>query len=237
MKKTIAFITDLHLGETLPVQIDQKAHWNVVLNDVLDRNPEVVVIGGDISEPELYPSFFKSLEAFNGEVYVIPGNHDVTTDLLRHFNNPEHTDSASLYYSFSDDNFLYLFIDSSSDAVDEPQLKWLKEKLDENDRKIMLFIHHPVYEVDSYVNMRYPLQNREEVRALLENQSSEVFIFCGHYHCEDETGSGAISQFETPAVSYQIKKGTPSLEAHSDYFGYRLITLENGNVRSEVIKF
>lgn len=237
MKKTIAFITDTHLAEKLPVETNQEAHWKIVLADAIARNVDAIVIGGDIGEIHYYPRFFESLNAFGGSLYVIPGNHDIPSALLQYFDNPENPDSAELYYSFSDENFLYLFLDSSSDVISEPQLRWLSEKLDGNNLKVLLFIHHPVYEVDSYVDKKYPLQNRDNVRLLLENQDHEIFIFCGHYHCEDQTGSGAISQYETPAVSYQIKKGTETLDAHSAYFGYRLISLENGNVRSDIIKF
>ncbi|MBD3582715.1 metallophosphoesterase family protein [Flavobacterium selenitireducens] len=237
MKKTIAFITDTHLSEKLPVTTDQEKHWNIILEDVRSRQLDAIVIGGDIGEPGSYPEFFESLRRFDGDVSIIPGNHDLTSALLPHFANPEHPDSAELYYSSSDGNFLYLFLDSSTDAISEPQLHWLGEKLEGNQSKILLFIHHPIYEVDSYVDRKYPLQNRDAVRSLLENQQHEVFIFCGHYHCQDETGSGAISQYTTPAVSYQVRKGTQELDAHSDYFGYRLITLENGNVKNETIEF
>ncbi|RZJ73601.1 metallophosphoesterase [Flavobacterium sp.] len=235
MKKTIAFITDTHLEEKLPVTVDQMSHWKKVLADLSHRQIDQIVIGGDISDALYYSDFFTDLKAYEGRFQIIPGNHDVVPKLLQHFPNPENVDLSELYYSFRDENFLYLFLDSSSDEISKSQLHWLKEKLDGNQLKIVLFIHHPIFEVDSYVDRKYPLKNRDAVRELLENQEHEVFIFCGHYHCEDETGSGAISQYETPAASYQVKKGTQEIEAHADYFGYRIITLENGNVRNELI--
>jgi len=237
MKQTIAFVTDMHLFEKLPTDVDQQSNWQRVLRDVSDKRPDRVVIGGDISEADHYGPFFGSVRDCADNIHVIPGNHDSTARLLLHFPNPETPDLGELYYSFGDDNFLYLFLDSSSGRISEPQLRWVREKLEDNQHKILLFIHHPVYEIDSYVDRKYPLENRDELRAILENQEREVFIFCGHNHCEDETGSGAISQYATPAVSYQVEKGTEQLMANADYFGYRWITLENGNVKSEIIKF
>lgn len=235
MKKTIAFITDTHLDEPLWVEVDQKANWKKVLADLENRQIDEIVIGGDISDASYYGQFFADLSAYEGRYRVIPGNHDTVPALLQHFPNPENPDLAELYYGFTDDNFLYLFLDSSSGEISAPQLHWLQAKLDANHLKILLFIHHPIFEVDSYVDRKYPLRNRDAVRELLENQECEVFIFCGHYHCEDETGSGAISQFDTPAVSYQVEKGTDEIQSHAAYFGYRIIALENANVRNELI--
>ncbi|NUY82107.1 metallophosphoesterase family protein [Flavobacterium sp. MAH-1] len=236
MKKTIAFITDMHLFEKLPVQTDQLQHWQQVLDDVRERKVDEIVIGGDISESEHYAYFFESLKGFDGRFRIIAGNHDVVPALLHHFSNPENADSAELYYSFSDENFLYLFLDSSSNHISEAQLHWLEQKLEANHFKVLLFVHHPIYEVDTYVDRKYPLQNRETLQEMLSDQNQEVFIFCGHYHCEDETGTGAISQYETPAVSYQIKKGTDDLDAHAEYFGYRLITIDHGNISNQIVR-
>ena len=235
MKKTIAFITYLHLHEKLAAEVDQLANFNRVLEDVGDQNPDMIVLGGDLCGDGYYPDLFAKLGKFREKLFLIPGNHDQLPQLLQFFSNPDNAELPELYYSFKDENFLYLFLDSSSGRISEPQLKWLGEKLDGNHLKIALFIHHPVYEVQSYVDRKYPLENRDAVRELLENQQFEVFIYCGHYHCEDLTGYGAISQFTTPAVSYQIKKETGTLEIGPDTFGYRLISIENGNITSKII--
>lgn len=237
MKKTIAFITDTHLNETLPVAVNQQQNWERILKDVSERQVDEIIIGGDIGHPSAYAGFFSALGTHGGPFRVIPGNHDTLPDLLQQFPNPEHPDNAELYYSSGDGNFLYLFLDSSTDTISDQQLRWLREKVDDNNLKILLFVHHPVFEVDTPVDRKYPLQNREAVLQVFAQQEHEVFIFCGHYHTEDETGSGAISQYETPAVSYQIRKGTQNIEPHAEYFGYRLITLENANLSSELIKF
>ncbi|RZJ66937.1 MAG: metallophosphoesterase [Flavobacterium sp.] len=236
MKKTIAFITDSHLAEELPVAADQQRNFDRILEDIEKRGVDQVIIGGDIGHESIYADFFKSLGKYSDNLKVIPGNHDSLGDLLSHFPNPEFPDLAELYYSYSDDNFLYIFLDSSTDEFSNPQLAWLREKVEETNLKILLFVHHPIFEIDTPVDRKYPLQNREIVQQILMQQQREIFVFCGHYHTEDETGTGAISQYETTAVSYQIRKGTPDVEPHADYFGYRLITLDNGNVATELIK-
>lgn len=237
MKKTIAFITDSHLGELLPTNVNQQRNFDHILADIEKRNVDQVIIGGDIGDKSRYVDFFKSLEKYSENLNVIPGNHDSLPDLLAHFPNPEFPHQAELYYSFSDANFQYIFLDSSQDSISQPQLVWLREKIEGTNLKILLFIHHPIFEIETSVDAKYPLQNREIVQQILTQQQREIFIFCGHYHCEDETGTGAISQFETTAVSYQIRKGTDNVVPHDEYFGYRLITLDHGNVSTELILF
>ena len=56
------------------------------------------------------------------------------------------------------------------------------------------------------IGERSAQENRDEIAEILENATSQIFSFSGHYHMEDMRSEGNITQVLTPAVSYQILK-------------------------------
>ncbi|HVK97541.1 MAG TPA: metallophosphoesterase [Flavisolibacter sp.] len=234
--RTIAYITDVHLDE--PFILLNGAHprenWKKILDDVRNRQIKEVVFGGDIGEKISIPSFFQSLADFEWKITL--GNHDKYSDVIEYFKEFS-VDGSELFYAIDDDNFRYIFMDSSSDQISQNQLQWLSEQL-VTDKKLILFIHHPVLEVDTYVDAKYPLKNRIDVISILHTSNKKCLLFCGHYHTEDERSNGNIKQFITPAASYQITKHTDSLRMDTSSFGYRIINIhDDGRIDSQVILF
>lgn len=237
MKRTIAYVTDTHLEEPGPGQhgADALKNWQMVLSDLESRTFDELIFGGDIGAFSAYPVFFETLSEFE-KSFVTPGNHDTSAHVRQFFPDHDHVPGDSGFYAFrEDDGYLSLFLDSSLNKISTPQLQWLEEKLVDSEKEILLFIHHPILPVDTPVDRKYPLENRDAVKKLLIAHGSPVTIFCGHYHVEDESTLANITQYVTPAVSYQIKKGTIELEGDATYFGYRLIEIEDGNIETKVV--
>lgn len=235
MKRTIAYVTDTHLDEPGPGEhgADALKNWQMVLSDLESRTFDELIFGGDIGAFSAYPAFFEALSEFE-KSFVTPGNHDTSAHVRQFF--PHHAPGDSGFYAFrEDDDYLSLFLDSSLDKISTPQLEWFQEKLADSDKEILLFIHHPILTVDTPVDKKYPLENRKVIKELLLEYGKTVTIFCGHYHIEDESVLANITQYVTPAVSYQIKKGTIEIEGDATYFGYRMIEIEDGNIETKVI--
>lgn len=232
--KTIAYLTDTHLGETAPGEhgADEHYNWQTVLADLTTRHIDQVVFGGDIGAYAAYPEFFKALSDYPN-LRVTPGNHDTSAQVRHFFPHLPHTESG-FYHSEEDADFKSIFLDSSTDKLSPEQIEWFKIEL-QIDKPILLFIHHPVLKVDTPVDAKYPLENRDEIKELLLRHPKNVTIFCGHYHVEDETSEANIRQFITPAVSYQIKKGTIEIEGDATHFGYRIIETDGTKIETEVI--
>jgi Icc protein len=70
---------------------------------------------------------------------------------------------------------------------------------------------------------------------LLSGLSCEVWVFCGHYHTDDEASEANIRQFVSPAVSYQIVKRAEKVEVETGQVGYRILEIDRSEIRTEVV--
>jgi 3',5'-cyclic AMP phosphodiesterase CpdA len=232
--KRIAFISDIHLNEQFPVDhgIDSKRNWERVLEDLKSKNIDDIIYGGDIGDHTAHQWFFETIKPFR--LKLILGNHDHFQQVSNHFragNDPD-----ELYYQFEDTSHTYLFLDSSSGIISSKQLQWLTGELQTN-KKILLFVHHPVIGINTPVDRLYPLKNREEVKLILKNSSNEVTLFCGHYHMNDEVIEDNIRQIITQASSYQIVKVADNLQIDHSRFGYRMIDVDSNHISTTCVNF
>lgn len=221
----IALITDTHLGDKTPASlgIDPKKNLQTVLDSINDRNPDLLVFAGDITEKEHYQWFFEKLASVCPDYKAVLGNHDDHTEAAKYFTHPSASDEE-LYYSYEDTGYKYIFMDSSSAHISDAQYAWL-EKETAIEKKIIVFIHHPVVGIGSAMDRIYPLHGRDRINRLLQECQNPVTIFCGHYHMPDTRTDGNITQHITPAVSFQVDKEAGQLELNADSFGYRLINI------------
>lgn len=235
--RRIAYLTDSHFDEQYPISIgvDADSNWQILLNDVANRNVDSVFFGGDIGASSSHQRFFDSLSQFRLKICL--GNHDTFLDLQTHIPNLIQNGRKELYYSFEDDFFKHIVLDSSSAGISQVQFEWLRNEL-QTDKKILLFIHHPVFKIETAADEKFPLAKRIAIQDEIANTGNQVFIFCGHYHMEDESINGNVTQFVTPASSYCIdKSGLESIEVKPESFGYRIIELEGDVVSTQVINF
>jgi Icc protein len=97
-------------------------------------------------------------------------------------------------------------------------------------------LHHPILEIDTPLESDgATLRDRDKLKRLLTGLSCEVWAFCGHYHMDDEASEANIQQFVTPAVSYQIVKHAETVEVETDRVGYRVLEIDEGDIRTEVV--
>ena len=101
-------------------------------------------------------------------------------------------------------------------------------------KKIIIFIHHPIFPLNLKVHQIGGLQNQTAVQSLLQSHNGDITIFCGHYHMESSKSFKNVKQFITPAISYQIKKLKDTLEIDPISFGYRIIEISDSNIISKV---
>src|SRR5947209_19666328 len=76
----VAQISDLHIGLTKNGKtgepIDPLANLRRIIAQVNERNPDVVIISGDIGEtPQAWQQTRDALKALHAPVKFIPGNH------------------------------------------------------------------------------------------------------------------------------------------------------------------
>jgi len=237
MHKTIAFITDAHLGDSTPGKFGINAQQNLqkVLDDIALQNVDSLVFGGDITGTGEYAWFFSHLNNLCPDFKAVLGNHDSYTEAVKYFKQPSAGENE-LYYAFEDAHFKYLYLDSSTSKISNTQCTWFKNQVTCS-KKIIVFIHHPVLGFTTGMDAIYPLKNRDAVAALLQQAPNRVYIFCGHYHMPHVRTEGNIIQYTTPATSFQVKKASQGIDIYNGAFGYRLITLTSHAVTTQLYAY
>lgn len=232
--RQIAFITDIHLDEQFPLDnnVIPTKNFERVLSDIEKRQITEVVFGGDIGESTAHNYFFKKLQ--NLSKNLILGNHDKLENVKSHFIKDK--DNQELYYKSEDANYQYIFLDTSFDELSKTQLNWLKHELLES-KELILFVHHPVLEIQTPVDKVYPLKNRNELKEVLLSFKQSITIFCGHYHMNDVQEYKNIKQYTTQSMSFQLVKKATEIEVDNKNFGYRIIKIYRDKIVTELINF
>jgi Icc protein len=240
-KKIIAHFTDAHLGQKLVMGRgieNDKMHYEeepaehqqnlrLVLDDIARKGISDIIFGGDIGSAESVPRFFEILKAYAFTPSFLLGNHDAYANVTGYYHDGANALAGKMCFS-QDDGFLRsVFLDTSDNTVDENQLAWLKHQTD-GASKITLFLHHPILEIDTPLERTgATLRDRDKLKTLLTGLSGEVWVFCGHYHMDDEASEANIRQFVTPAVSYQIVKHAKRVEVETGRVGYRILEIDD----------
>jgi 3',5'-cyclic AMP phosphodiesterase CpdA len=236
MTSKIAYITDIHLDEDFPINqgIDPRKNWDIILNDVKSRGITSIIFGGDVGEKSSNAYFFDSLKSF--DIAISLGNHDDFNEVIKHNTTIANTNKKAFYYTQETAFYTFIFLDSSLNTIDEEQFIWFKNELI-TDKKIVIFIHHPILQVHTEVDRKYYLIHRDRLRLELEQLSTEVTLFSGHYHFDDIQTYKNITQYITPAASYQIAKIPDGVNIETSHFGYRILEFTEVGIETELILF
>ena len=161
MNNKIAYITDIHLDEQFPIDqgVNRRINWKTILKDISSKKIDKVIFGGDIGEKSSNQWFFESLENYN--ISISLGNHDYFSEVIKYYSNGVDKKQNELYYSEESTFYKCIFLDSSSGSISQNQIDWLKKELTIN-KKIIIFIHHPILAVDSEVDRRFSLKERKK---------------------------------------------------------------------------
>lgn len=240
MPQRIAYLTDLHLDDKYSKMsnTDTFGHLEAVLKNLANKQVDKVILGGDLGEPHTKAYLFEHINTFE-ELHITLGNHDKFADVVPYYNRAQQLEEqAALYYSFVEEGYKYIFLDSSSGRLPSEQVAWLQQELDSS-YPILLFMHHPVFGIEErcLVDEMFPLQERAIVQQLLLKSGANITLFCGHYHIPHQQTQGNVQQIITPAVSFQFDMQAEELRFHAEHFGYRMIDVSETGVQSEVFSF
>lgn len=153
-----------------------------IIEEVNSSDADFLICLGDLvasgSEDE-YMSFQEAMLKLNCPYYTIPGNHDVKGDGIQYYCS----NFSPKYYSFDYRGSQFILLDSSSMGMDDEQLAWLQEKLNEGEQPGYLFLHVP------------PVDPRGSDHAFIDSNQAQAFIelaaapnspakgiFSGHIH-------------------------------------------------------
>lgn len=218
----------------------------------LEKLPlDFLLIPGDLTqhgEPENHLWLQNRLQSLPFPVYVIPGNHDLPypfstekaiapEDFSQYYQNLGYQNTNQLYYTTKIAKNLQLIALNSNQfdlegkqigLLDESQLIWLENVLNECQNKVkLLMIHHNVIEhlpgqSNHELGKRYMLDNAPKLLEILAKYGVNL-IFTGHLHVQD------ISQYND---IYEITTGSLVSYPHP----YRILELTTDNQQNIELK-
>jgi 3',5'-cyclic AMP phosphodiesterase CpdA len=249
-------ITDFHVGDPrgFTESIRETLGYKSIKRCIHEINllhPDFVIISGDLVFGQLYwkeyskeyPKCYEMLQMFDVPTYVAPGNHDGYKrpfedglEFWQHYFGP-------LYYSFDYGDYHFMainsydfsaiprlslsfFVFSWGGSIRDEQLQWITEDLAAHEPTLsFMFMHHnPLWETKNQGFLRLKYKNREALLSLIDQYGVDM-VLAGHVHFDNVT---------TVNNTIFITTTTPesSISREDGYWGYRLITIENGAIVS-----
>lgn len=237
--KVLAQLTDLHTDDFLAkkYRIDARKNIETALDAIEKRGVLDLVLTGDLGDTASLPWLIEAIKVRGMASSIVLGNHDKAADFHGLDGIGDLVRKDGLYYERTIEGILCLFLDSSSTVIGRSQFAWLQERSrTAKGSNLAIFVHHPILDCGgTLMDNRYPLKNREEVATFFADLEVDVSIFCGHYHTAHVQRQGRITQHVTPALSVQFKSHAPSFQVESKKTAYRLIELEAGKLKTELV--
>ncbi|ATJ83792.1 metallophosphoesterase family protein [Halomonas beimenensis] len=191
--------------------------------------PDLVLVTGDVSEDRTAASYAlaeRCLSVLDRPWFWLPGNHD-DPDLM--------SDCRPFHPEVELGDRRLLIVDTQwpgreGGRIGEARLKGLAERLAEDDRPILVAMHHPPLAVGSAWLDALGLADAEAFWETLADHEHVEAVFCGHIHQafvgHGPAVAGAIPVYGCPASSDQFLPGSTDFSVdEASRPGFRVIDL------------
>ena len=208
----IVVMSDIHVSSKTAMGGERKmldksrVVFDKLVSQFRAQKPHLLLVTGDLTEDgdmenhQYVKAGLDKLKAAGVKVFVIPGNHDLSTideDVFRtiyaHYGYGEGSvkDSTSLSYACEPVAGLTLIgIDSHSGYLSGTTLNWVCQQAEEakrQGRQVIAMMHHPLFphfnNAELYISTA-TIGNYENVRNKLADAGIRV-ILTGHFHTSD----------------------------------------------------
>jgi 3',5'-cyclic-AMP phosphodiesterase len=244
---TAAFITDIHIK---PLEVAEAGMKKALQHiNQLKQKPDFIINGGDSIMDALaadkektktqWDLFNTILQAENSlPVKHCLGNHDIWGWQLKEDVKTDplygkawwlkQTGYAETYYSFTQNNWHFIFLDSVQEhnggyiaLLDEGQFAWLEKELENNREKFICIVSHiPIISFCSAMFFKDMLPNGDwklsrallhtdarRIKDLLKKYPNIKTCLSGHIHLQDEVNYLGIKYYCNGAISGNWWKG------------------------------
>lgn len=212
-------LTDIHLmAPGVPLNGgDPAANLMRVLADIAEwhKDAEFCVISGDLADegdPAAYGWLQEQLAAFPLPVFLMLGNHDVRQNFLDVFADHPRDGGGFVQHSHAAGGARFLFLDTLTGGpgvhdgeLCAERLAWLEEELEAaGDAPVLLFLHHPPFDIGLPYVDEIKLRDPEAFHAALKKGRNIRHIFYGHIHRMTYVNWRGYSFTSLPSTNHQI---------------------------------
>ena len=212
-------LTDTHIvepGNLLYGKVDTAAHLARAVEQVnaMRPQPDLVLITGDLVEhpgPATYQHFSDLIEPLDVPSFVLPGNHDLPSEMVDHFKGSgKFPATAPLFqYVIDDFDFRIIALNSHFDDSELPffgprRQQWLDERLGESDKPTLIAIHHPpmttgIEFIDMVGNQWFT-----GIGDIISRHSHVQLVICGHGHSDVIGRIGHVPVYMAGSIAHQL---------------------------------
>lgn len=152
---------------------------------------QALVVTGDLTHlghPQAYAYLRECLAALAMPVHLILGNHDSRSNFLDHFPQTRIDSNGFVQYVEDFGPYWAIFIDTNQPGVHwgafcERRADWLRERLEEAEKPVLLFMHHPFFAIGIGTMDDISLRDTEHfMRAIKGHEHRLQHVFFGHIH-------------------------------------------------------
>lgn len=241
----LLWFTDLHLvptEATKPAGLDPIASFSACLNHALEHHPDAqrIIITGDLIQlghPAAYTTLKEILADCPIPVRFLMGNHDDRQEFLRAFPDSFEADGFVQGAEALED-FRLIYLDTLSNKgshtgeLCDERHAWLRRTLAvDNDRPVLVFMHHPPHAVGLPGLDRLKLENSAAFAESLVGGNVGM-ILCGHLHRETSSqwsGFHTVS-IKSTHVAFALDTSSPQLTRSFDVPAYGVIVNEGAEL-------
>lgn len=237
-------LTDLHLGREGEDTngIDVRSNFLKGLDLIKEITPDCLVISGDLCyrapEREIYEWAKGHLDQLPFPYQLISGNHDDPAMMADVFGLEENLREDGIYYTKSISGEDILFLDTTPARMDAPQLDWLTQQLEQYQKDLIIFMHHPPMFCNvPFMDIKHAFKTRDEVQQIFFDHGHNLTIFTGHYHIEKTIRIKNLEVNITPSTFFQIGQVSEEFEVDHRRPGFRIIEKNGEQIGHTVVYF
>ncbi len=246
-------------GITGQADYESNAIVNSFINEYIKSDSSILLVSGDITDGHIenhreIAEKFKIIEEAGKKVFVINGNHDITSEGKDGYTSPEEfrviygdfgfdealcVDSASLSYTADlGHGYRLLAVDSciygeDNGKIRSETLEWIKGQITdaENDNvKLIAMMHHSLLShLSVYSLTGMQADGTEELAEILADSGVKT-VFTGHFHANDISFARTFDKNEI----YDIMTG--SLITYPNAYRNVTISADKAEISTEYIQ-
>ncbi|MEM1198230.1 MAG: metallophosphoesterase [Pseudomonadota bacterium] len=218
----IVQISDSHIALGGPADDERMAALAACVDHInqMEEAPDLVVHTGDVvhngTETE-YAMARDHLSRLKAPLKIIPGNKDRRAELVAAFPDmcSQMPGQAFVQYVVDLDELRLVFLDTVSETSNkgslcETRFAHLDEALSQAPKPVLLFMHHPTFEVTTAPEP-YQFEERADAARLaevLQGHPPLVGILAGHMHRHFETEWSGVPALTMTAGAIDLRKGS-----------------------------